>query len=250
VNINSYMSNVTSLLEKIKSANDKNTLKCYVPSINAQVESKQLSVKQQKDIIRSAMDGSASGVTFSIAINNIIQSNIVNSNSLSVADRPSILIAIRAKALGTSAKSTEGVILDFTENLTKTIENYPNIDNINYEGISVNVNIPTIARDQEVNLAILPNLKEYSKQNEVGETISNIWVYEIAKFITMISFDDLHIDTNTISIKDLIKVVESFPTNLNNLIIDYIKTCRIIEDVYLTVGSEKIAMDASFFTQD
>ena len=70
------MSNSTTsdFLDKLSSL--KNDFKVYVPSIKKDVVAKPITLKQQKDIISTAVNGVLGALQFTEAINNIILENV------------------------------------------------------------------------------------------------------------------------------------------------------------------------------
>ena len=62
---------VGNILNKLKEINNSNLVSVYVPSAQKQMSFTPLSVKQQKDLIKSGLDGALAGVTISNIINDI-----------------------------------------------------------------------------------------------------------------------------------------------------------------------------------
>ena len=63
---------VTSILSKLKEINESDLINVHIPSANKNMTFKSISVKQQKDLIKSGMDGALAGITISNVINQII----------------------------------------------------------------------------------------------------------------------------------------------------------------------------------
>ena len=66
--------NVSSFISKLDKLNDK-SLEVFVPSKNKKVKVKPLTLKQQKDLISSVLDGVKGSLNFSQTLNNIIIDN-------------------------------------------------------------------------------------------------------------------------------------------------------------------------------
>ena len=65
------MSNINTFLAKIQTLNKANIITVNLPSLSA-VEFLPLSVKQQKDLIKSSLDGSLAGILINNTINDIV----------------------------------------------------------------------------------------------------------------------------------------------------------------------------------
>jgi hypothetical protein len=68
---------VNSILSKLKDYNNTNLVTIYVPSADKEMQFRPLSVKQQKDLIKSGLDGTLGGITISNIIGDIILTNSV-----------------------------------------------------------------------------------------------------------------------------------------------------------------------------
>ena len=69
------MNSPSTLLDKLSKINNENTISIFVPSVGKDVKFKSLNIKQQKDLIKTAMDGAASGATLNQELNSIIIDN-------------------------------------------------------------------------------------------------------------------------------------------------------------------------------
>ena len=73
---------VTNILSKLKELNDANLVSVYVPSAKKEMKFRPLSIKQQKDLIKSGLDGNLSGITLSNVIILFIFNKTINSPNL------------------------------------------------------------------------------------------------------------------------------------------------------------------------
>ena len=67
---------VSGFLEKLEKLNE-DKVKIYVPSIKKSIETTPLTLKQQKDLISSALDGLRGALNFNKTLNDIIIKNTI-----------------------------------------------------------------------------------------------------------------------------------------------------------------------------
>ena len=80
------MNNPSTLLEKLSKISNENTINVFVPSANRDIKFKALNIKQQKDLIKTALDGAAAGATLNQVLNDIIISNSTEQFEFKVHD--------------------------------------------------------------------------------------------------------------------------------------------------------------------
>ena len=101
------MSNINTFLTKIQTLNKENIIDVDVPSLSGTVKFLPLSVKQQKDLIKSSLDGSLAGIYINNTINNIILENNIDKHQLLVIDKLPIIVALRVQAFGSTYQVNE-----------------------------------------------------------------------------------------------------------------------------------------------
>ena len=69
------MSNVKSFLDELKQFNDNEFVDAYVPSINKKLPFKAFSVKQQRDVIKTILEGVEGTVLSTKIFNDIVKDN-------------------------------------------------------------------------------------------------------------------------------------------------------------------------------
>jgi hypothetical protein len=90
------MSISSDLLDKLNKINEESSVQIFVPSIGREVKFKPLNIKQQKDLIKTSMDGAISGASLSQVINNIILNNTEEQIDFKVYDRYAIAMGLRS----------------------------------------------------------------------------------------------------------------------------------------------------------
>lgn len=246
---------VNSILSKLKDYNDTNLVSVYVPSADKKMDFRPLSVKQQKDLIKSGLDGTLGGVTISNIIGEIILSNSVTKYNFLVTDKFPILLALRKQAFGnifvlkeddTETTFDLNVILDKT---LKYSSAYQVEIKLNDTKVAAHVDVINIENDIKINNFQLEKLKK-NKDGEISDTIGSLFIYEIVKFVTKIIIDTDELDLTSLPIKDRLTVIESVPVTLNNSILEYIQNFRKEELDYVTVDGKILPIDARLFAKD
>lgn len=249
------MNSASSLLEKLNKISDENTISIFVPSVGKEVKFKTLNIKQQKDLIKTAMDGAAAGATLNQQLNEIIISNSIEKVDFKIYDRYPIIVALRAATIGNNFNNKEEVI-DLSKILKNNIKEYKkrqfeHTNDIQYHTINVSLELPTLEKDSKINDKFIKFAKTRENSENYSEAVGNLYVYEIIKFIKSIQVGeeaDIYA-FNEISIKDCFEIVENLPIGLNSRIIEYIESVREIENGFLETENGNIEINAAFFTK-
>ena len=109
--------NVSSFLNKLDKLNDV-TIEVFVPSLKKKVPTKPLNLKQQKDLISSALDGLKGTLDFNRTLNKIIIENSGLSD-LKIYDKLPFIVALRKHALGNKVGKIE------LQSILNNIKNIP-----------------------------------------------------------------------------------------------------------------------------
>lgn len=246
---------VNSILSKLKDYNNTNLVSVYVPSANKKMEFRPLSVKQQKDLIKSGLDGTLGGVVISNTIGQIILDNSVSKHNFLVTDKIPILLALRKQAFGNTFTLKEDETetkfdLDLILNKELKFTNAFQVEiKLNDTTVVAHVDVIDIENDIKINDFQLEKLKK-NKDGELSDTLGSLFIYEIVKFITKIIIDSEELDLCALPIKDRLTVIESIPVTLNNNILEYIQKFRKEELDYSTIDGKILPIDARLFAKD
>lgn len=249
------MNSPSTLLEKLSKINSENTIGVFVPSLNREVKFTSLNIRQQKDLIKTAMDGAAAGATLNQIFNEIILSNSTEQIDFKVYDRYAIMIALRLSDIGDNF-TFKGEDIKLSKTLKQNIKEYKakvfkEQEEIVYHTIKASLQLPTIVKDSKINERFIKFAKSKDNSENYSEAIGNLYVYEIVKFIKSIQIegDEGVYDFDSLAIKDCVAIVESLPANLNTKIIEYIEGIRNIENGFLETENGPIEISAAFFTK-
>jgi hypothetical protein len=241
-----------NLISKLKEINNSSKVSVFVPSAKKEMSFKQLSVKQQKDLMKTGLDGQLSGLSISNIIKDVIVENSIEKYDFLSTDKVPIVLALRKQSFGETYTFSDGEkdnIVDLSKILSKKLiyksEYSATIDDTDNK-LSVKLEVPTLLDDDKFNSYIYSELKK-KKDVELSETVGVVYVGEIAKFLKMVSLGEYELDLTSATPKEKISVVENFPVTFNNKILKFIESLRKEELDYATVDGVTVAMDARLF---
>ena len=246
---------VVNILSKLKEINNANLVSVYVPSAKKQLSFRPLSVKQQKDLIKSGLDGVISGITISNVINEIILENSVDKHDFVITDKFPVILSLRKQSFGNIfviKEEDKETVFDLDEILKKKLKfTYDDKVIIKMEGtdIMAYLDLVSLSDDTKINIAQIEKFKK-TKDEQLSETVGSLFIYEIVKFVTKIQIKEEELDLTTLPIKDRINVIESIPATLNNKILEYIQKFRTEETDYVTTSSGVLPIDSRLFTKE
>jgi len=208
---------------------------------------KKISFKQQKNLISTVTEGTSGVLRFQKLLNDIIIEN-TGINDWLVVEKAPLLVKMRIESLGKILK-LDGKEIDLTTlNLSKTVNTIPTktIKNV----VDVELKIPTLVEENKVLNYSVDFLKN-NKDSDIGKDITNIFTFEIVKFIDSVTFGEQTLKFDTLPVKDRVSVVENLPISLNKEIVAFIETLKESEKEQLRVEVDNktldIDIDVTFF---
>ncbi len=246
--------NVNDLLKQLDNINQQALIDVFIPTLKRTVKFKNLTLKQQKNLLKSAIDESLTKLSFNANIYNIIKENSTESidiNTLTTIDRVVIALTLRSTGIDKSYNNGERDI-----NLEEVIANAPSIELTNLEhtftsdNITISLVSPQLKTDFELSNYSLNKLKQQGA--DLKSVIGELFIYELLKFIKSVTIKNgeevTEVIFSTIRIEDRIAIAEKFSSNITNIILDFIKAYRILENKFCKIGDTTIDIDGSFFT--
>ena len=251
------------VLDKLKQIAANNKVQSFARTANVDVALTPLTIKQQKDIIKTALDVVLSPITFAIVTSEIVRDNLQGKLNLTILDKPLFLLALRANSLGTKFTTEDNkTVLSFAENLNQknVIDTSKLSETLSFPSLDITTKVPSIEDDYKINLEckkILEN-KKSKEEEKVKDLIGEIYIYEIIKFIDSVKLtvDDKVEDVkfNVLSIQQKVETVENLPMAVTSRLIESIAKIRAVESEPLKVmvdGKDvTISLDTSFFTKE
>ena len=220
--------NFNNVLSEIKSL--KKNLNFFSPSNNKEFQITPLSLKQQKSIIENGFSSSLSIVFFNVTFFNIIKENYSgNIKELNTLDRVNISLSLRQKISDEYKDEDETIysISDVIENNKEEIVVEPK--EVVTENFTFKLKNPNLEIDDKINKILLKKYKNKPLEGDnLNLLISDLYVYEMLKFIEEISFGE-----NTINIQDnldnSLKLINEINTYELKDILKYINEVRDLE---------------------
>ena len=167
----------------------KKEFKVFIPSIKKEVTAKQITLKQQKDIISTAVNGVLGALQFTKAVNELIIKN-VDSDTLFTFDRIPALLALRVESLGDKIKIDDGDVVSLKDSLLKAKEVPPFklTKKVKIGSINVELRIPTL---QEENIILKKCIQEIDnlKSENLSEAMGLIYIFELIKTIKSVQVE-------------------------------------------------------------
>lgn len=207
------------------------------------VEIKALTMKQQRRIMGGGYDNVEISAKFSDIYNDFIRENvtlkdeIVNPGQIiTLETRPFILNALRAASLGNvyydDETDKEYILTEPTEEDMK-----PHIADrdITCGNIKITLSVPNIDRDTKYNGHLCTALAPYKKKRNFNDSdafpVMDLYqLYEIFKYISVISFNGHEYDFDKVAMNDKTRLVNALHTSVVNQITDYIKEVEDVKD--------------------
>lgn len=244
-------SGVKSFLTNLQEINDANIIKIKIPSTGKNASFKLASVSQQKQLLRSAFDGVDGVLARANILNNIIIENSIDAVDFLITDKNPILIGLRKESIG-SAITIKGTDYDLNDLPELNSAEIKLTDTIKYDDITVEVKVPTISDDIEINTKLSKELAKFDDQEEkLKQSVGIVLAYETSKYIHSIELGENKVIFDDISTYERKEIVNNLPIKLSNSILDYISSVKTVTDEVLTFSDEvMVEIDASFLSND
>ena len=257
------------LLSDLKKFNQEKHFDVFVPSLGKNVKFKPLTVKQQKEIIKSGIDQRVQNLAFVSVLNRIIVDNMVDRNvPLSTIDKGPIMIALRANSLSGDLKlviDDEDVHIDIKSHVkTFSKHKFPNAQKtftVSKGPIDLEGGIPTIEEDININKTFVKTFgnTKGDEQDIIITTIGEIFVYELVKYINRVKFvvdgqEQTEVDFKLLSPKQMVELFESLPMSVSQLLIDKVNEFKSFDENFTNVstpdGDVTIPIDVTLFASE
>jgi len=209
------------------------------------VTAKQINLKQQKDIISTAVNGVLGALQFSKAVNELIIEN-VDSDNMFTFDRIPALLALRVESLGDKIKLENGDVVSLKDSLerAKDVPSFNLVKEVKIDSIKVKLRIPSL---QEENIILKRCIQEIDKlkSENLSEAMGLIYIFELIKTIKSVEVEEEVVDFNELKVVDRVKIVEQLPLELYDDITSFLSPIVKFEENILTVNESIIPIDTS-----
>jgi hypothetical protein len=240
---------IKAFLDEIETIKPSN-LSTFILSKGKDAPCQPLTFKQQKQLISTISEGLVSPLKFQKALNDIIIENTSEKN-LQILDRALIALEMRKASIGSVIKH-EDIEYDVLDSMILKLKNLKFTPSAVYtSGVSVEVEIPTLETENQILSACMDLLKKEGDK-DVGKSLSELYTYELVKYIKSVQLNDIEVSFKNISVKDRVTIVNTLPLTINKEITTFIQTLKTEESDALsfedTEGNVRyLNIDVSFF---
>jgi len=227
-----------------KDTEDSITHQAYKSS---KVTVKQMSLRQQKNIIATAVDGINGAVGFAKAINDVILENSDKSDLL-IVDKVPILLKLRKLSLGNSiVVEEEDLDIDsFIKNIETVEPAFKKTATIKKHTINITLKIPSLKEENAILAKCLAEI-EKKENKKTSEAFGVIYLYELMKYIKTIKIGEDEIDFSTLKISERVQVIENLPLSIYRQLSKFFNDITSYDTALLTVDNKTITIDPTFF---
>jgi hypothetical protein len=240
--------NIKNFLDKVDQLKSDN-LKVNVISKNSEIDCESLTFKQQKDIISTITEGITGPLKFQKNLNDIIVEN-TKDKELKVVDKLLIILQLRKDSVGTVVKLKNNKYDILNGIIEKVKKLSPKLSKSIKGAISIDLEVPTLISESQVINSCIDSVKKDSEK-EVGKSLSDIYTFEIVKYIKTVSIKDDVLNFQDLSVRDRVKIVNNLPLSVNKQIVDFIQDIKQAELDALSFDTESgestLEIDVSFF---
>lgn len=240
------MSDVSSFISDLKGITDNNLIDIIVPSLDKKYKFKPLTVKQQKDCLKASLSGPQGAIAFFNVLNDIIKSNCEQQIEFTLLDRVHIILSLRNHSLGNTYRKG-GKTYDLTLSYKKPTS--LTINSLEYNGINVELRVPTLAIDTLINTRCIQEIQN-KQAKEVSEIVDVLYAYEIMKYLKTVELNGVTVEYDTLPLKDKKALIDVLPLSLNKEILKSIASVKAYDDNYLIVDGDELTLDVSLLTND
>tara|TARA_R110000796_G_C14536972_1_gene432498 strand:+ start:891 stop:1625 length:735 start_codon:yes stop_codon:yes gene_type:complete len=239
--------NFNDILNEVKGL--KKNLTFFSRANNLDLEISPLNLQQQKIIIENSIQSNLSVLFFNNSFYNIIKENFAGDiNTLDTIDRVSISLSLRQKMSNEYALDDTKVDISNIIDKNKTHLSIDPLEIVT-DSFTFRVSKPSLVLDNKVNKLLLNKYKgKKITEDNVNNVISDLYVYEILKFV-----DEIIVGDKTLVISEnfnnSLKILSEIETSELKEIFNYINKIRDIElNMTQIPNSEKyISITPDFF---
>lgn len=241
----------------------------YVPSLERNFRLKEITAKQQKKIISSVVDSSASGykahfipVFLEILKENCSESKDVLEN-LTLIDRQFLTISLKSAI-------NEKVNIDFEDGVTESVSLLPVLQKMksykhpketlkliekNSLLIEIGLKVPTLKLELEY-FNQMPELKkEVSDTETMKKVLSEAYIYETSKYISSLKIDNKDLGFDVLNVGQKYLILEKLPATIVQIVLNQITEWKLQTDKVIEVTSSNgrtktLETDGSLFVSN
>lgn len=230
-------------------SNKKEKVKVFIKSQEREVSASSMNLKQQKDLISTAING-IEGVLDLVLLQNKISMEGTGLDDLLIFDNVPIIVALRKDSLGDNivveGKLLKAKVSDILDNIKQYSDYKFEISKtVEIDGISLYLKIPSMKMNENIISKCIQELKR-DKSND-STTVGVLYIFELIKYVDKISIGEETVEFKDLSIPMRVKYIESLPLKFYEELAKFLSQVTTYEKKILTVGDEVVSIDADFF---
>lgn len=226
---------MTAFLKNLKTIQKE--VDIFVPSLQADIKFKPLTLKHQKSILDNVELNAISIVVFYNKLNDIIQE--LGNQDFNIIDRPNIILSLREKINKKYGKFNLSKLITSNRelkliNLVKTVETNDFI----FELAS-----PSFKVDSESNNYLIKNFKTENK------LLGKLYISELTKFTKSVTIksDNEKVEFSDLTIEEKFDIIENIPSSSIAEVYNYIKEVREFETQFITQNDDIVEINPELF---
>lgn len=247
------------------------TFSCWIPSMGKEVQFKEITAAQQKELLKSIVDSPFFKSKFITTTYELLKKNYVTPelgiqfDQFNIIDKQLILLKTRIECFNSSYElSTDEHVktIDLNKLYNQAKKELKGFDNepIDHDQIQILAGVPNVLTEYRLEKDLHANvdLMDINNANTLRSTLGDIFISEISKFILEISIDGKVIDFRPLNFRDRVKVVERLPNLAIQKVVAYIDKVKAVSDSITTVKAfdfeldkevtDQVVIDGAFFS--
>lgn len=239
------MSQISSdLLKKLKEV--KNNLKIAVTS--GEVVFSALTLKQQKDLLSTAVSGIRGAIEFQKVLNKTIIENS-DTDKIFTIDRAKICLLLRKQSLGDDVKVGEEIlnINKFIDKIDEVKKEFKMESKATNDEVTLSLKVPTLKEENAVISRCLVELDKAKDLNETSKAFGVIYLYELIKYIESVKVGEEVVVFTDLKIAERVEIIENLPLTVYKQLSSFFKAFTAYENEILTFEEKTIVIDPVFF---
>lgn len=240
--------NVSSFVSKLEKFSD-DKVAVYLPSLKKEIEASPLTIKQQKDLISSSLDGLKGAINYNKTLNKVVL-DCTGLRDLKLYDKLPIIISLRKNALGKNyTDGDEKVDLErVLGNIKKLPLEIKDTKSVKFKNLKINLAVPTLKQENILLNKVEQDLDSEAVEHKKG--VGLLYIVELLKYMVSVKIDDEVLDFSDIRISERIEIVENLPLSVYNEVSDFIQAVTIYNNSITMLDDFEFSIDSDFFDSD
>ena len=222
----------------------------YIPSTKSDLKLREINANQQKELIGSSVDNSLYNTVFIISFYKILVELLGDEilKTLTVFDKASLVLGVRKRIsdvlmvrFDEKSEESSKISLDIILKQIKKNYQHPKPTKLGDKKLSVTVSTPSIYTEflyEDLMHKKEKTVNDIKTSQDVKDIISKEFLGEISKYVKLVSMGKDHIDFDTLTFPQKIRLVEKLPSSIVQEILSKISDWKKDLESYLIVSDD------------